>query len=180
MRNYSHFVVNGEWLPLGKGDKSRMAEILLHESPQLAIIAESGQKHIIFRAVPGIVQFEEQQIQDARRLAELLVPIETLYTAGFRKQTYRRNGKVIPGEIDIGQYEQHKILQVGVDLWRANEELIRPHRGSALFDLAIFFAQKEDGNGGDTSDSGGLADGDLEGNIDGIQEPLPLQYLAAV
>ena len=28
MRNYSHFVVGGEWIPLSKADKTRMVEIL--------------------------------------------------------------------------------------------------------------------------------------------------------
>lgn len=51
MRNYSHFVVNGEWIPLSKGDKARMVELLTSEPfPELAAIADSGQKHIVFRA----------------------------------------------------------------------------------------------------------------------------------
>jgi len=173
MRNYSHFVVRGQWIPLGKGDKAKMTQILLNESPEVAVVAESGQKHIVFRAVPGTVQFEEQQILDVSHLLELLVPIETLYSAGFRKQTYKHGGRIIPGEIDTGCYEQHKILRTGVDLWRDNELLIRPYRGSALFDLAIFLAQKGEVHGGDAPDGSELADSDLEGDIPGVQEPLP-------
>lgn len=57
MRNYSHFIVGGEWHPLSKGDKAGMIELLTSVPfPELAAIAESGQKHIVFRAtrnVPG-------------------------------------------------------------------------------------------------------------------------------
>jgi hypothetical protein len=30
-RNYSHFVLRGEWIPLSKGDKRRMRDLLLEE-----------------------------------------------------------------------------------------------------------------------------------------------------
>ncbi len=52
IRNYSHFIVNGDWLPLSKADKSAMTALLLNPPfPELAAIASSGQKHIVFRAV---------------------------------------------------------------------------------------------------------------------------------
>lgn len=42
MRNYSHFIVNGQWTPLSKGDKAQMKEILLTPPfPELAAIASS-------------------------------------------------------------------------------------------------------------------------------------------
>lgn len=93
MRNYSHFVVGGEWTPLSKGDKARMRDILLSPPfPELAAVAASGQKHIVFRATrnpsgsrAGWVQFEEQRLWvDPPDLARLLDLIEALYP-GFSK-----------------------------------------------------------------------------------------------
>ena len=71
MRNYSHVVADGRWIPLTKGQKREMAELLLspHGLPELAVISESGQKHLIFKArvnapgqPAGWVLFEETAI----------------------------------------------------------------------------------------------------------------------
>lgn len=129
MRNYSHFVIDDEWIPLSKADKARMAEILRGDF-EVAVIAESGQKHIVFRAVPGIVQFEEQQIRDVGAILALLNPIQSLY-AGFSKS-----------EIETGQYKQHRIIRFDLTEWHELERQIHHWRGSLLFRLAIFLAQK--------------------------------------
>jgi len=130
MRNYSHFVVGGEWVPLSKADKYRMAAILLNEVPDVAVIAESGQKHILFRAVPGVVQFEEQQLRDVSPLKNVLQLVEGLYKA-FSKQ-----------EITSGEYKQRRILKFGLAEWRSLESQAVSWRGTALFELAVFLAQK--------------------------------------
>lgn len=137
MRNYSHFIVGGMWLPLSKGQKSQMAQVLLHQSPEVAVIAQSGQKHLIFRARPGIVQFEEQQIADLHGLGSLLAMVEMLY-GGFSK-----------AEIETGAYAQHRILKFGTPAWWELEQVVRPRRQSALFELALFLAQRKgDEDGG--------------------------------
>ena len=134
MRNYSHFVLNGEWIPLSKGDKRRMREILL-AGPQLAVIAESGQKHIIFRAQPGFWQFEEQRMTPCPELlTELLDPIERLYNAGARK-----------AEIETGRYSQKTLMKI-LNLWREHEPFLKEYRGGLPLKLAIFLAQKEEDN----------------------------------
>ncbi len=132
MRNYSHFVVDEKWIPLSKSHKRKMAEILLNESPEVAVVAQSGQKHIIFRAVPRIVQFEEVQIRDLVQLGKFLGWIEQLYNGGISKT-----------EIATGHYSQRRILNFGLTKWRQLEKHIRARRSSALFELAIFLAQKE-------------------------------------
>lgn len=132
MRNYSHFVVDGKWLPLSKAQKAQMTYLLLYESPEVTIIAQSGQKHIIFRAIPGIVQFEEQQISDWRGLGELLATIETLYN-GFSKS-----------EIETGDYAQHRVLKFGTSFWWELESALRSRRQTALFGLALFLAQRKE------------------------------------
>jgi len=132
MRNYSHFVINDEWKPLSKGNKRQMREILLQE-PQLAVIAESGQKHIIFRAQSGFWQFEEQRMMPCPELlAELLPPIETLYNAGASKS-----------EIETGRYSQKTLMKI-LPLWREYEPFLKEHRGGLPLQLAIFLAQKEE------------------------------------
>jgi len=174
MRNYSHFVVRGEWVPLSKGDKARMAHILLYESPEVAVIAQSGQKHILPWAVPGTVQFELAQIRDRRGLGALLAKVETLYNGGLSK-----------GEIETGDYAQHRVLRFGTALWWELEAELRLRRGTALFALALFLAQKRKGeeNGRTertTSAGGGITGRDMAGDTAELQEPLPPQHLAAV
>lgn len=133
MRNYSHFVVDGEWIPLSKADKAKMVEIL-RNGFEVAVIADSGQKHIIFRAAPGVVQFEEQQVRDISAVLALLDPIQALYV-GFGKS-----------EIETGRYGQQRILKFGMTEWNRLERQIAPFRGSVAFSLALFLAQKGDSN----------------------------------
>jgi len=174
MRNYSHFIVNGEWIPLSKGDKAQMKELLLGEPfPELAAIAESGQKHIVFRATrnppgakAGWVQFEEQSLfLEPEKLAVLLSEIEELYTT-FSK-----------AEIESGDYASYRILKFGFDEWMALEAEIKSLRGGLLFALAIFLAQKGDEN---APESSRFAHGDLAGDTAGLQEQVPKNDLAAV
>ena len=142
MRNYSHFVVDGEWTPLSKGNKTRMAKLLL-SNPSVAVIAESGQKHILFRASPGLWQFEESRIlPDSEALADLAAIIQPLYDGGFAKS-----------EIHSGRYNQKRILSFGLARWHENERLLRPLRGSRLFTIALFLAQKEAEDGDDNPDA---------------------------
>ena len=174
MRNYSHFVVGSEWVPLSKGDKAQMARILLEESPEVAIVAVSGQKHIIFRAQPGWWQVEEQScLADLPVLQRHLERVEALYNGGFSK-----------GEIETGNYAQHRILKFGVGKWNAHEGSLRPFRQTALFQLAVFLAQKKGEQGGGTERvvpaSNGTVGRDMARDTDELQEPLPPQHLAAI
>jgi hypothetical protein len=141
MRNYSHFIVDGEWLPLSKASKREMATLLLGTPfPQLAAIAESGQKHIAFRATwnppratAGWVQFEEQRLfVYPPELAQLLDTVETLH-ASFSK-----------AEIGTGNYKQYRIRKFCLEEWRRLESRIAQVRGSLLFKLALFLAQKKE------------------------------------
>jgi len=169
MRNYSHFVVDKEWLPLSKARKRDMIYILLYRKPEVAIIAQSGQKHIIFRAVPGIVQFEEQQIPDLRGMGPLFAAIETLYSV-FSKS-----------EIESGDYSHHHILNFGLSFWHELESTVAPVRQTALFALALFLAQREGGKRGRVAlASGGVAGRDLARYPEQLQIPLPAFDLAAV
>lgn len=181
MRNYSHFIVDGQWIPLSKGDKIRMAELLLGiPFPELAIVADSGQKHIAFRArrnppesTSGWVQFEENALfVNPGDLCRLLYQIETLYDGGFAKY-----------EIGSSTYNPYRIQRFGITAWYSIEEQLCHARGSLLFRLALFLAQKgvkRERPRKLASAGSGVADGDLAGHSGGLQVALPDEYLAAV
>lgn len=175
MRNYSHFIVNGEWIPLSKGNKSRMAELLLSDPfPELAAIAESGQKHIVFRATrnpaggrSGWVQFEEQSLWvKPVELKSLLEVVERLH-AVFSKT-----------EIQTGNYLPYRIIEFGLQQWQALEVKIKPLRSSLFFNLVVFLAQRKDT---EHERNGGRPAGNyLAGNRERVQKPVPADNMAAV
>lgn len=140
-RTYSHFVTGGgggrpSWHILTKGDKERMRALLLDPAgpPDVALIAESGQKHIVFYARPGFWQFELATLTpDPARLAALLETTDDLYSRGAGK-----------GDILSGRYSAGSIYRVGPALWRDLEARIAPHRGGPLFELAVFLTLKHE------------------------------------
>jgi hypothetical protein len=144
-RNYSHFVKGGVWYALSKGDKAAMMELLSTPPfPEVAIIAESGQKHIAFRAaanapgaVSGWVQFEEQSTWiEPGRLLQVIQVVESLYT-GFSKN-----------HIESGDYPPALMVRFGLQAWRKLEDAAANWRGSVLFRLALFLAQKGESESG--------------------------------
>jgi len=179
MQNYSHFVVDGEWIPVGKGNKARMAELLLGKQfPELAVIAVSGQKQLAFRARRNVsgrdcgwVQFEEKSIWvEQSSLKEMIFNIEQLYSV-FSK-----------GEIETGHYYPSRIIDFGMERWKFFEDKIKPARKTALFQLSLFLAQRSDDGTGEfeTSGSGDDALDLVEGNSPGLQEQIPDDDLGAV
>jgi hypothetical protein len=130
-RNYSHLVVDGVWYPLSKGDKPQIRALLFAE-PTVALIAYSGQKHLFFRSLPKWWQLEEHAVRpNVTALRQWLDLIEPLYNAGISK-----------AELESGRYEQTRIMQVGVTAWRAAEAELRAVRGTPVFGLALFLAQR--------------------------------------
>lgn len=177
MRNYSHFVVNSEWIPLSKGDKSTMTKLLLSTPfPELATVAESGQKHIVFRATrnpqggrAGWVQFEEQSLwlepDDLRGALDVIEPALSTFSKG---------------EIESGNYLPHRIMVYGLDLWRELEAAAKPLRGGLFFSLAIFLAQKREDDDSNARNSSGFTGSGLAGNKQRVQKPLPADDLGTV
>ncbi len=177
MQNYSHFIVNGEWVPVSKGDKRKIAELLLTDYlPEMAAISVSGQKHVAFRAKrnppgqsAGWVQFEERTIWvEQDKLRELLSIIERLYTV-FSKQ-----------EIETGNYSPTRILQYGVGRWYDDEEKLKQVRKTDLFQLALFISQRSDEDGNDERNDCNNVENPVERNTAGLQEPLSDEHLGAV
>lgn len=178
MRNYSHIVKDGAWHPLSKAQKAEMQALLLDgDFPQLAVIAVSGQKHLIFkartnppRATYGYVQIEESgaylgqaEIQDDLYLVEFLY-------AEFSKK-----------EIETGEYLMRRISKFGVEAWDRCEQIIRKMRGGARLDLALFLAQRRDDAKGRFKARSSVASFlDLGGDTDGLQSEVRAQHLGAV
>lgn len=130
LRNYSHFVLDGVWHPLSKANKREMVE-LLRAGPEVAVIAVSGQKHILFRARPGWWQIEEATVLPfGVALWPALTDVERLYNGGFSK-----------AEIATGQYIQRRIIQFGLGEFLELEARLRPQRGTMPLELALFLAQ---------------------------------------
>jgi len=167
MRNYSHFVLDGVWTPLSKGDKRRMRE-LLFAGAEVVVIAESGQKHLLPWARLGWWTFETSIIRPfPEHLAHILNTIEPLYNGGISK-----------AEIETGQYDPRRILAIGLDAWRVAEEQIKTWRGTVPLALALFLAQKEEVLGDtqptrsrDASDD--VAPADLAGDRPVVQIKIP-------
>lgn len=130
-RNYSHFVVDGKWIALSKADKATMRG-LLARSPSVAIIADSGQKHLAFRARPGWWQFEEFCFLPCwDKVSELFLPIEQLINGGFSK-----------GEIESGDYALYRIHKFGMARWHSLTQPLLAIRKTIYFQLALFLSQK--------------------------------------
>lgn len=128
-RTYSHFVVGGVWHVLSKADKAQMLPLLFRE-PDVCVIAESGQKHLVFKHKTGTWQLEETAIRpDAEAFSALHSDVYAL-AEGFSVS-----------EIQSGQYAGHRIMKFGGAEWKELETRINKRRGSALFDLALFFAK---------------------------------------
>lgn len=131
-RNYSHIVHNGIWYPLSKGQKGAMRDLLV-QSPEVVLIAISGQKHLFYRSVPGRWQVEEQSmipdVPTLRMLLDLVTPMLQVFSKA---------------ELETGRYDQRRIIMYGIDAWRQAEQVFRSHRGTLIYDLALFLAQKEE------------------------------------
>lgn len=140
MTTYSHFVVGGKWYALSKGQKAEIKRLLLSDKglPELAAIANSGQKHIIHLAQlnapgghAGYVQLEQETLHIRQSdLVWLLESVETLYRSGFNKTSIQSGVYTFYPDSDLA-------------LWRDIEPQLAAWRGSGVFDLACWLAQKE-------------------------------------
>jgi len=132
-RNYSHFVFENNWVALGKDKKEEMLDLLLSKSLDVCIIAESGQRHLFLRAVPGLWLFEDRLIQpDVFLFHEILKVVGKLADV------------LSVEEIRTGVYQSDKIKKVDkeyIDVFFDLLQQASEHRGSAMFDLAVFFAK---------------------------------------
>jgi CRISPR type IV-associated protein Csf1 len=139
LRNYSIVAFPGG---LKHPSRAEMREILLNppEWPFVICIAVSGQKWLHIRSQVAYsqdnfpVQCEETTVYVQRgELAQILRPVEELYTGGFSKD-----------EIRSGEYNPIHINKFGVARFEELEEIINGWRGRRIFELALFVAQKQE------------------------------------
>ncbi len=140
LRNYSIYAdLNG----LKHPSRLQIRDMLLNppEPPFLLCAAESGQRHLSFKAVVNqsktkfAVRMDNfNVIVEPNRFRQLLEPIELLYKV-FTKD-----------EIGSGDYKSHKIKEFGLERWEKTENQIKPIRKSSLFQLALFVARREEEN----------------------------------
>lgn len=129
-RTYSHFVVDGKWYPLTKAEKAQMWEFLFRK-PQLAVISDSGQKHLVMKAKLGKWQLEETIIEP-----------DELTLRGLQKLIARLNAEIFSvDEIRSGEYASHRIWKFGPEKWRKIEQKLKQYRGQKIFELALFFSK---------------------------------------
>lgn len=130
----------GRWIHAqNKADPSAFDAILRTppEGRWVCSIADSGQIHVAPFAIVNrgkgrwCVRFERSDVRGTglsyRRVADSM---QTLYDAGFSKADIA----AAPGP--------SKLYRCGLDLWRHHDEILRPFRGGALFELALFLRRK--------------------------------------
>ena len=133
LRSYSIIVTDKIHL-VTKADKAKIT-YLLQENPQIVCLAESGQKHILFKHKIGFWQLEETN--DIKPNLELFNKImqtaQELLELGF-SQT----------EIISGQYIQNRILKADIKVWKNLEDILKEYRGSKIFDFTTFLLHKKE------------------------------------
>ncbi len=127
-RNYSHVVINSEWFIFSKAQKKEIFEIIL-KKPEIVCIADSGQKHILFKHKMGFWQFENTFIiPNIDKLKYIHSLINELYNSGFSQK-----------EIYTGNFYLKRIENYGLEKWKQMNDKIEPFRKTKMFDFASFF-----------------------------------------
>lgn len=133
-RTYSHFVIDESWSTFTKADKARMKWMLLNQSPEIACMSQSGQRHLLFKHKIGWWQLEDAQMMpDKELLSKVSQTVDYLYSLGFTQE-----------EIKTGRYENYKVAKVGIDIWQPLKEEADKYRGSLIFDIAYFLMTKDE------------------------------------
>lgn len=128
-RTYTHIVLQNTWHIKTKGDKEEIMKLMLL-LPEICVIAESGQRHLLFKHKPGTWQLEDSFIQpDVLLFSKIQSRIHAL------SETFSND------EIQSGQYLQHRIIKFGFKNWQTVENQLKQYRGMAMFDLALFFSK---------------------------------------
>ncbi len=144
LRFYSIVATPGKLIHPSRAD---LRGILLDppEPPFMICMAVSGQKWVHIKSQIAYsrdnfpVQMEDVTIYvDPAELAEILEPMEELYSGGFSKVT----SKFGIGEIETGEYEPWKMQKFGIAKLEKLEEKLASWRGKRIFNLALFVAQK--------------------------------------
>lgn len=127
-RTYSHIVAKGQWFVLTKADKPLMLDIIVNRNPDVVCLSESGQKHLVFKNIPGLWQVENHIIPpDIATLTLLHNTFSELLSLGFSQ-----------GEAISGNYNHYRIVKAGVSHWKHNEDILAAYRGKSIFYFTSF------------------------------------------
>lgn len=128
-RNYTHIVLKNKWYIKNKGEKEDILNLML-QLPEICVIAESGQRHLLFKHKPGTWQLEDTFIQP-----------DILLFSKLQSRMYAMSGTFSNDEIQTGQYLQYRIIKFGFKNWQTVEMELKKYRGQSMFDLALFFSK---------------------------------------
>lgn len=132
-RTYSHIVHRNEWYCLTKADKEQIYNLIV-DGAELVCLAESGQKHILFKHKIGMWQIEEIFVYpDIEHFKFLHQSMQLLLGIGFTQSS-----------IIKGEYNPNFISKNGFEVWKTNEDKIKNHRGTSMFDFASFMLFKKE------------------------------------
>lgn len=128
LRSYS-IVLTDKLHFVTKADKQFIFEELLPQNPKIVCLAESGQKHILFKHKIGFWQVEEETgiTPDLPLAQAIMKAAQELLTMEF-SQT----------EIISGNYLGGRLLKCDVKRWRELELFLASHRGSKIYDFTMF------------------------------------------
>jgi len=108
------------------------------EPPFVFFVTSSYKKHGSFRARVNdsrhlfYIQFEDRQILfSPNKYRELFNTMKRVYTV-FNKMK----------EIAKGDYIQKRVRDYGIQKWRKDEEILKQHRGSQVFELLLYALNK--------------------------------------
>lgn len=125
--------------------RSQWRDELLQGLPSLGcpfavVIPTSAQKHLLYKAPLNwsleryAVQFEDVTLHlAAADLHEALEAFEALYAEGFARE-----------EIRTGRYPLSRCLALGPPRWLAMDIRARPWRGSPLWEIVAYIAQRKE------------------------------------
>lgn len=134
-RTYSHVVVGNKWHMYTKANKREIFAALCNPNLKLAVISESGQKHLVFKHRLGLWQLEEQVIEpDVALLKSIHDVMCIMYASGFSQK-----------EIITGRYDSKRVKKMGLRPFISLENKIKTHRGTGVFDIAAFLIYEKDG-----------------------------------
>jgi hypothetical protein len=127
-RTYSHIVSDGKWHIFTKADKATVYDLIVSGNCELVCLAESGQKHILFKHKNRMWQVEEMQIMPDIPLLQILHEnMQNLLNIGFSQ-----------AEIITGNYIGYRIMKAGIPAWAAYEENLKPHRKTQIFNFSTW------------------------------------------
>lgn len=139
VRSYSVLMHGGKVHFCTKADKKRMYEMIC-DGAELVCLAESGQKHILFKHRVGFWQIENINniTPNIALLQRLMKAAHALIALGFTQT------ECISGQYATYKFSKHPNPMQAIAEMQEYEAVLSAHRGSAFFDFFSFILYKPD------------------------------------